>query len=187
VTSMDGIIEAVSEFASRAAEKLRHQESVCGAIHVFFATSPFRQNDRQHQASVTIPLVRPTSDTRVLVATAASAVRQLHRAGFNYAKAGVMMVDLQQADAMGQGELDLFGPADADAAGAGSPAASGRDRARLMDAMDTLNRRFGRDAVRIGSATVASSLQETRAWAIKQERRSPRYTTRWDEMPVVRA
>ena len=48
VTSMDGIIEAVSEFASRAAEKLRGQESVCGAIHVFFATSPFRQNDRQH-------------------------------------------------------------------------------------------------------------------------------------------
>ena len=91
-----------------------------------------------------------------------------------------MLVDLQQADAMGQGELDLFGPADA--AGAGSPAEAGRDRARLMDAMDTLNRRFGRDAVRIGSATVASSQQETRAWAIKQERRSPRYTTRLDEV-----
>jgi DNA polymerase V len=56
-----------------------------------------------------------------------------------------------------------------------------------MDAMDVLNRRFGRDAVRIGSATVASSREETRSWAIKQERRTPRYTTRWDEMPVVKA
>jgi DNA polymerase V len=183
VTTMDGIIEAVSEFASRAAEKLRAQGSVCSAIHVFFSTSPFRQHDRQHQASITIPLVRPTGDTRILVATAAATVRQQYRAGFNYAKAGCMLVDLQGAHEASQGELDLFGPA-ADEAGGAAP---GRDRTRLMDAMDVLNRRFGRDAVRIGSATVASSQQETRAWAIKQERRSPRWTTRWDEMPVVRA
>jgi DNA polymerase V len=183
VTTLDGIIEAVSEFASRAAEKLRSQQSVASAIHVFFSTSPFRQNERQHQASVTMPLVRPTADTRVLVAAAAATVRQQYRVGFNYAKAGVMLVDLQQADEASQGELDLFGSAEIDAV---APAA-GRDRARLMDAMDVLNRRFGRDAVRIGSATVASSQQETRAWAIKQERRSPRWTTRWDEIPVVRA
>jgi hypothetical protein len=37
-----------------------------------------------------------------------------------------------------------------------------------MDAMDVLNRRFGRDAVRICSVTLASSQAETRSWAIKQ-------------------
>jgi DNA polymerase V len=62
-----------------------------------------------------------------------------------------------------------------------------RDRAALMDAMDVLNRRFGRDSVRIGSATVASHDAEVRSWATKQERRAPRFTTRWEEMPVVRA
>jgi DNA polymerase V len=186
VASVDGIVEAVSEFASRAAEKLRGQESACGAIHVFFTTSPFRTNDRQHQATATIPLPRPTADTRVLVTAATSAVRSLWRPGFNYAKAGVMLVDLQQLDAASQGELDLFAEAN-DAEDGNSPAPPGRDRARLMDAMDTLNRRFGRDAVRIGTATLASSRQETRSWAIKAERRTPRYTTRWEEMPVVRA
>jgi DNA polymerase V len=184
VTAMDGIIEAVSEFASRAAEKLRAQGSVCGAIHVFFMTSPFRTNDRQHQATSTLPLTRPTADTRVLVAAATTLVRHLHRPGFHYAKAGVMLVDLQAADAMLQD--DLFGPESVDPPGATATPPRG-DRARLMDAMDTLNRRFGRDAVRIGSATVASSRQPTRSWAIRQERRTPRYTTRWDEMPVVRA
>jgi len=182
VTTMDGIIEAVSEFASRAAEKLRGQESVCGAIHVFFSTSPFRRNDRQHQAGVTIPLVRPTADTRMLVATAAATVHGQYRAGFNYAKAGVMLVDLQRADEACQGELDLAAPASDCAPAQGQ----GHDRARLMNAMDVLNRRFGRDAVRIGSARVASSREETRSWAIRQERRTPRSTTRWDEVPVVR-
>jgi DNA polymerase V len=114
------------------------------------------------------------------------AVRRLWRPGFNYAKAGVTLVDLQQADAAGQGELDLFAPAE-DAVDAAAPSLTGRDRTRLMDAMDTLNRRFGRDAVRIGTQTLASSRQETRSWAIRQERRTPRYTTRWEEMPVVRA
>jgi DNA polymerase V len=185
VASMDGIVEAVSEFASRAAEKLRSQGSVCSAIHVFFRTSPFRTSDRQHEASSTLPLARPTADTRVLVNAATTAVRHLHRAGFNYAKAGVMLVDLQQAGTMIQDELDLFGPSCGEE-GVDLSVARG-DRTRLMNAMDTLNRRFGRDAVRIGSATVASSQQPTRSWAIKQERRTPRYTTRWDEMPIVRA
>ena len=52
---------------------------------------------------------------------------------------------------------------------------------------DVLNRRFGRDSVRVGSATLASHDADVRSWATKQERRSPRFTTCWDEMPVVKA
>jgi DNA polymerase V len=53
--------------------------------------------------------------------------------------------------------------------------------------MDELNKRLGRDAVRIGSASLASQGADVRVWATRQDRRSPRYTTRWNEMPVVRA
>src|SRR5450755_1664967 len=67
VTEVAGIVEAVSEFASRAAEKLRQQDSAAGAVCVFFTTSPFRQNDRQHSVNVTVPLVCPTADTPLLV------------------------------------------------------------------------------------------------------------------------
>jgi DNA polymerase V len=56
-----------------------------------------------------------------------------------------------------------------------------------MSAMDTLNNRFGRDSVRLGTTAVASNGAEVAVWATRQERRSPRYTTRWDEIPVVRA
>ena len=183
ITHVDGIVEAVSEFASRAAERLREQGSVAGAIGVFFTTSPFRQGDRQHGVNVTLPLVRPTGDTAVLVSAATAAVRAEFRAGFRYAKAGAVLSDLRPAGRQ-QGELDLFAPppqapaprADADSA-----------RTRLMSAMDALNHRFGRDSVRLGSQALASHGAEVRVWATKQERRSPRYTTRWNEMPVVRA
>jgi DNA polymerase V len=179
ITNPAGIVEAVSEFASRAAEKLRHQDSAAGAVGVFFTTSPFRPNDRQHGVNVTVPLVRPTADTRLLVETAVQAARLEFRPGFHYAKAGVILVNLQPAS-QHQGELDLFSSDEA-------LAPPTKDRTALMDAMDVLNRRFGRDSVRVGSATLASHDTDVRSWATRQERRSPRFTTRWDEMPVVKA
>jgi len=172
-----GIVEAVSEFASRAAERLRQQGSVAGAIQVFIRTSPFREHDRQHSPSMVVPL-RPTADSRQLVGAACEAARAMYRPGFNYAKAGVMLVDLQGAESLDQqSELDLFAEP--------APAAA-KDRSALMDAMDALNRRFGRGSVRIGSATAAAvSDAGAASWSVRQERRTPRYTTRWDEMPVV--
>ena len=181
VTAVAGIVEAVSEFASRAAERLRQQDGAAGAVGVFFTTSPFRQNDRQHSPSVTVPLVRPTADSRLLVGAAVDAVHRLFRPGFNYAKAGVMLMDLQPTGQQ-QGELDLLSAAEEPQ---GRP--HERDRSALMEAMDDLNRRFGRGSVQIGSASFASNGAEDRSWSTKQERRSPRYTTRWDEMPTVRA
>jgi DNA polymerase V len=180
VKQQAGIVEAVSEFASRAAEKLRQQDSVAAAITVFFTTSPYRQHDKQHSVSVTVPLVRPSADTRLLAGTAAATAARHFRSGFNYAKAGVMLLDLQPASQV-QEELDLFSQGERD-----SPTPQ-RDRPALMSAMDELNKRFGRDAVRIGSATLASHGSDVRVWATRQDRRSPRYTTRWTEMPVVRA
>ena len=181
VTEVGGLIEAVSEFASRAAEKLREQGCTAGAVNVFFTTSAFRAKDRQHSASQTLPLVRPTSDSRLLVSAAVDAVHRLFRPGFNYAKAGVVLMDLQAAGQQ-QGELDLF-------AMTKSPRAQAldRDRSALMDAMDSLNRRFGRDAVQIASAALAGQGAEAPSWSTRQDRRSPRYTTRWDEMARVRA
>jgi len=180
ITHVDGILEAASEFASRAAERLRQQGSVAGAIGVFFTTSPFRTNDRQHHVNVTIPLTHPTADTAELIRAVEIAVRTQFRLGFRYAKAGAVLSELQTAGHE-QGELDLFSSSEHPATPAADP------RARLMHAMDTLNNRFGRNSVRIGSTTMASRSAEVAIWATKQERRSPRYTTRWAEMPVVRA
>ncbi len=179
IVHVEGILEATSEFASRAAERLRQQGSVAGAIGVFFTTSPFRANDRQHSVNVTIPLTRPTADTAVLVRAVDAAVRSQFRTGFRYAKAGAILTDLQSSQHE-QGELDLFSASDVQVAPAVDP------RSKLMSAMDALNDRFGRDSVRLGSTAMASNGAEVAVWATKQERRSPRYTTRWDEIPTVR-
>ena len=177
VTELPGLIEVVSQFASRVAEKARQQEAAAGAVHVFITTSPFRKNDRQHSPSLTVPLVRPSADTRVIVGTAVRAIQEMYRPGFNYAKAGVMLLDLRPQGQQ-QGELDLFGTLDETAV------AASVESPRLMDAVDTLNRRFGRGAV-----TVASAQHQIRngEHAGKQQRRSPRYTTRLDEIVTARA
>jgi len=178
VMTVEGIIEAASEFASRAAERLRQQASVAGAIGIFFSTSPFRQ-DRQHNVNVTVPLARPTDDTAVLLDAVSRAVRAQFRPGFRYAKAGAILTDLQPAG-QAQGELDLFSDAS-------QPASQATEaRARLMAAMDGLNNRFGRDSLRLGATVAASQGAPVPVWATKQDRRTPRYTTRWDEMLVVK-
>lgn len=62
-----------------------------------------------------------------------------------------------------------------------------KDRSALLEAMDKLNQHFGRGTVCIGSATAARANDVgTATWVVRQDRRSPRYTTRWVEVPVVR-
>jgi DNA polymerase V len=56
------------------------------------------------------------------------------------------------------------------------------DKGRLMGALDALNRRFGRGTVLLASTGLAG---DRRLWSMKQERRTPQYTTRWEDMPVV--
>jgi DNA polymerase V len=189
VTRGFDLATAVTEFASRAAEKLRRQQGAAGAIVVFIRTSPFRVDDIQYSASTTVPLIRPTADSAALVASALVGLRRIYRKGFRYAKAGVMLVDLQSQDVR-QGEFDW----DADAQvsneqgeGAGhclQNAGAPRDRTKLMTAVDGVNRRFGRGALHLASAGLDG---ERRLWSMKQERRTPRYTTEWNEMPMVRA
>lgn len=169
VTDLSDLSEAVTEFASRGAVKLRKQASLANQVMVFVRTSPFRK-DEQYSGSTTVPLRRPSADTAVIVAAALAGLRATYRPGFNYAKAGVMLLDLQP-DTVQQGELELEGDDEP-------------DRGRLMTTLDGLNLRYGRGTVLMASAGLAG---DQRAWAMKQERRTPGYTTCWADMPVVRA
>lgn len=180
VTETAALVAALSDFAARAAEKLRLQSSLAGEITVFFLTSPYRRNDKQHSVQVTVPLGRPTADTSAFVKAVLHVVRTQWRPEMNYAKAGVMLGDICGRD-LPQGEFD-FSAREPDATIGGGRG----QRAGLMQTIDGLNRRYGRDAVHIGSAAGGPGAR-TRAWATRQDRRSPRYTTRWSEMPIVRA
>ena len=167
VTELSDLNEAVTHFASRAAEKLRMQGSTASQVMCFVRTSPFRK-DPQYSRSVCMPLRRPTSDTSALVSAALEGLKAIFRPGFNYAKAGVMLMDLQ-ADSVCQGELDL----ESDEV---------PDHSKLMTTLDGLNQRFGRGTVLMASAGLAGG---RRAWVMKQERRTPAYTTCWEDIQTA--
>ena len=59
-----------------------------------------------------------------------------------------------------------------------------RDRGTLMATLDGLNQRYGQGTLRWAAAGTPS---RPAGWGMKQERRTPQYTTDWQEMPVVRA
>ena len=91
VTHLEPQIEAVSEFASRAAEKLRKQSSVVGQVLVFVHTSPFRPGPQYH-SSVVVPLRRPSADTALILHAAVAGLHQIYRPGYQLIKAGVMLL-----------------------------------------------------------------------------------------------
>ncbi|PHM20494.1 MAG: DNA polymerase V subunit UmuC [Curvibacter sp. PD_MW3] len=172
VEALAPLSEAVSEFASRAAEKLRAQGSVASEVLVFIRTSPFRK-DPQYSRSMVVPMRGPSSDTSAIVGAALLGLRAIYKPGFRLAKAGVMLMDIQPSS-LEQLELDL----------GGDDTANEIVRGRLMIALDAVNGRWGKGTVKVGSAKVGEA---PRDWSMRQDRRTPAYTTEWSDMPVARA
>jgi DNA polymerase V len=167
VTSLDELSQAVSLYLARATEKLRAQRSTCGALHVFIMTNRFRENDRQYSNGLTIPLVTPTDDSRVLGGAALHALELIYRPGYNYKKAGVMLMDLNPKGIV-QGSL-FANPWE------------GTEPNRTMEVLDSLNKRFGRDCLQLASSGTHHR------WQTKADRKTPRYTTSWNEFPIAKA
>jgi DNA polymerase V len=136
-------------------------------------TSPHHAGPQLSRSAV-VPLRRPTDDTLALAQAASDGIRSMYLPGYLFIKAGVILVDLQAAD-LQQGELNLD-----DA----QPVEPKRDRSRLMVAMDAINGRYGKGTVE-SAATGRTGPQ--RQWEMKQERKTPQYTTRLEDVPVVRA
>lgn len=170
VYDLDELEEAVATYISRAAEKLRAQHSVAGAITVDIMTNRFKEQAPQYHRSLVVPLPEPTADSKVLAAYAIRALKHIYRPGFEYKKAAVMLSELQPEV---QRQACLWDDAADEAA---------RERSRrLMGVLDEVNARFGRGAVQLGA------LGTKPVWTMKRGRVSPRYTTRWEDVPKVGA
>jgi len=158
--------EAVATFASRCAEKLRRQKSAASQLMVFIHTNGFRPDLPQYARNRVVTLPVPTNSSIDLVKHAVEALHALYAPGYQYKKAGVMVSGLVPEKQLQQ---NLFTVQEQE------------KKARLMASVDAVNRKLGNDAVRI--ATRGSG----RKWKLRQEKRSPRYTTRWDELMEIRA
>ncbi|XKH61049.1 DUF4113 domain-containing protein [Halomonas sediminis] len=160
--------EALRHHAAKAGEKLRKQGSITSAITVFVRTNPFRTDLPQYHNRVVITLDQPTDDSRKFVAAATQGLRHLWRKGYAYHKAGVMLLDLSPR---ANRQLTLTQTPQIEE--------QARRSDRLMATVDKLNRELGKGTVQLGLS------RKQNAWLLRCERKAPRYTTRWEELPRV--
>jgi len=166
VTSLNALTESVATHTARGAEKLRGQHSVAGALTIFIQTNPFKQNEPQHHQSISVPLSDSTDNTLTLTTAAIAGLKQIYQSGFRYKKAGVIFSLLADKPTVQQ---SLFDDIEVKGKSAG-----------LMKALDSINSRFGNAVIR------SAATGTTQAWQMRSDKRSPNYTTRWDELPVAR-
>ena len=164
--TIEPIQEAVTAYATRAAEKLRQQGSVCRRIRVSLRTGMFNPTEAKYANGLLCQLPYPTDDTRLITAAAREGISRLYRDGFNYAKAQLLLRDICRRD---EYTPDLFTPE--------QPVKT----ERLMSALDAINNRWGRGTLQPGRLT------KTAEWGMRRELLSPSYTTRWAELLKVGA
>ncbi len=167
VTDRATMREVLTAFVSRAAMKLRRYQLAAHVLQVFLLTGPYHKpNARKDAATINLP--QATSYTPWLLEAANAGLQKAWRPGSRYTKAGVMLYGLvPETPAQGH----LFRPADP-------------KHSALMQTIDAINRRAGHEAV-VFAATRPQ--QEAAAWSMRCALRSPRYTTRWDELLTVYA
>jgi DNA polymerase V len=164
ITTSTEMHEAVATYISRAAEKLRRHHVAAGVVTVFLMTNRFA-DEPQYSSTVTIPLPVATQDTAELIRYALRGVEQFFREGYRYKKAEMILTELVPAH---QVQTHLFDHKD-------------RERSkRLMAAIDAINTQWGTGTVRYAAVGLRPH------WRMRCARRSPRYTTRWDELVVIR-
>ncbi len=167
LTQFDDIRSAVSAFAARAAEKLRSQALCAQALNVFIHTNSFDPSTRPYANAATVSLGQPSQDTQRLSCAAIQGLRQIFKPGYKYQKAGVLLLDLMPKYC---GQLSLFDDFQT----------TFDDKDQLMATIDNINRRYGRDSIRLGGTALS------KAWRMRQAMLSPAYTTRWEDIPQAR-
>jgi len=166
LTELASVSEAVANFAASCAEKLRKQHSLASVIMVFLYTNPHASNQPQYSKQTVMELPVPTNDTTELVHFALRGLKSIFAEGYRFKKAGVIVSEIVPERPM-QG--DLFDT---------------RDREKynkIMGVMDNLNASYGKQKVKIAAQGF------DRKWKLKNEKLSPCYTTKLNDVLVVKA
>jgi DNA polymerase V len=162
ITEKKVVQNAVAEYASRVAEKLRIDGSVTSRVHVFVNTNPYKKEHAQYHQGVSVDLLMGANDTPTVVKTALRALDTIWRTGYAYMKAGVMAVNISSADAVQASMWEQT------------------DKSRLkaaMQALDGINRTYGKHTVK-----VASLGPQQKAYEMRRAHLSKCYTTKLSDI-----
>ncbi|RBP98101.1 ImpB [Bifidobacterium aemilianum] len=175
ITGFDQMSQALSVYSQKACRRLRHQGSLCCQVSAFCASSPYNTARDYISLHRTLPLPNPSDDPLIICKAACDALRDPFDPRASYIRAGVVLVGL-----VDKGDYQTLPGLEAD-----------QDRHGLGMVLDEVNHRFGAARVGIGYGGIrgqGKGDEDTGAsWTMRRELLSPRSTTRWDEMAVVRA
>ena len=166
IQEWDPLASALTAYLTQAVDKLRRQKALTSVMQVFAHTNRHRRDDPQHACSVLLEF--PSTDyLPELARRAVQGLRPHFQDGMRYQKAGVLLMELiprsQRIGTLWDDPEQL------------------EKQDSLMSVMERVNRRWGRRTLNLASA------QDTQQWRMRQNRRSPGYTTCWSEIPVARA
>lgn len=162
VTELHELQQAMSLYASRACEKLRSQNGLTQTIWVYLES--FDKKVGHYFPQRIIPLPHLTNDTRHISSVAAKAIVNLFKPDIKYKKCGIGLLDVRTKK---YEQADLFNPQQTE------------QSRKLMSVLDKVNQRYGKHAMKLANTGIQP------LWSMKREYMSPRYTTRWQDLPVV--
>ncbi|WP_126653137.1 Y-family DNA polymerase [Chryseobacterium aureum] len=136
LTKKEEVRERVETFGMYCSERLRKQNTCCKMITVFVQTNRFRKDLPEYKNAMTRILSNPTNSSILIGRVVNELFEAVYREGFHYKRAGVMVNDFVPED---QRQIGLF---EEDIQNQHLP---------VMKAMDAMNRKFGKDKVRLGS------------------------------------
>lgn len=168
VTELCDIKEAVANFVSIAAQKLRAQQSVASVLSVTLRTSKYaRQTSSKYKHGLTVNFPAPTANTLQLIQAAQRIAEHLFTKGNRYKKAAVMLTGIIPQSEI---QTDLFSTQKYD-----------KKQHQLMDKVDEINTKYGK------RTTLFAGTGLEQPWQMKQEYLSKRFTTCWDELVTISA
>ncbi len=169
ITDKETIYASIVHHVGRGVRKLRAQEAVATSISVSIRTNAYAADSAQYSNTATAYLPSPSDDMSTFATLAREAFNSVWREGHAYATTGITINDIIPKANV---QSDLFA----------EPTESSSEKSEaLTSTVEKINQRYG-----LGTAIVASQRQGTH-WQPRSEHRSPEYTTRWSDIPLVKA
>ncbi len=162
-TKIEDLIERVSTFAVTCAEKLRRQKSCCNSIMIFVHTNGHRADLPQYSKNIVMQLPYASNSSIDLSDYAVKGLMLIFKEGYQYKKAGVIVMDFVPEQNYQASLFDVKDP----------------KHDKLMETMDKINKSIGRQKLKLASQDL------DRTWIMRQEKLSKRYTTRLDEIIII--
>lgn len=162
-TQLSQLNERAVTFAVSCAEKLRKQKSCCKAFMLFIHTNYHRKDLPQYSKNIIVKLPFPTNSGIELAQFVSKALSKIFKQGYHYKKAGVIVMDFVPETMIQRTLFDNSNP----------------KHSKLMKIVDAMNNRFGQHTIKLATQ------DSKRMWKMRQERLSPRYTTRIDEILTI--